>query len=736
MEDTAYSTARVFCLEYGFNVIPLQARGKTPPEKFSWKKYQTERVTEEQLEAWHKQYPGCNWGVVCGAISDLVVFDADDERALNIGEQALLGTPLRVRTGKGWHLYYRYPDGREEWLNKLNLKTQYKLNVDLQRDGKYVVCPGSIHESGKVYTMENEFPDWNYVPAFDLDEQKLAELTGTRVSVDLTDVDETSYGTTEKGNRNNALAKQVGKFCKKRPRLPLDEVKRLSFDWNQDHLVPPLGLAELERTVESIYNKDKKDHPDELDVTELSDMDGLEEVKVEEVCIELPDTITHPTGLIGEIAADIKATSVRTTDVFAVEGALALLSFIACQKFKTETGLTTNEMYICVGSSGLGKDAPKSYINKIVPLLNNGKYNYRVVTDVASDPALLTQLNEYPHTLFCFDEIGMLFKSCSKPNSPRAGLVKTFTELYSNTSAPYTKVYASKDNNKTINGHALVVQGMTVPGELFQGLSNGETTNGFLARHLPFIDDETKRLPKNFKIRKDISPEVIEKLSWLAGFNEPNDTQCEQTKDGTKITFGFNPILLYMSEEAYEFLVQKSNEWDEKQEAYENEGNFAAASLAGRAAEHAIKLSIVYFISREYKNIEFNNTILLEDMQNAWKTADWCTLKSIYSSSRAVSETEFDAFCQKILLTIEWGMRRSASKAKCKSSTNKALPGATYVQLSKALPGVPDEILKKAIRKLRKSNQIALKPGYKSTEKSKRPVDLYVLVREKDETEE
>lgn len=161
-----------------------------------------------------------------------------------------------------------------------------------------------------------------------------------------------------------------------------------------------------------------------------------------------------------------------------------------------------------------------------------------------------------------------------------------------------------------------------------------------------------------------------------------------------------------------------------------------AASFAGRAAEHAIKYSILHFISRAFKNIEFEDTIQLEDMQDAWKTVEWERLKSIHNISHAVSESDFDAACQKVLITIERAMRRSASRAKCASCPNKALPGATYAQLSRALPGIPDEILKKAISKLKKTNQVRLNPGYKSSEKSKRAVDLYYLVKEKDESEE
>lgn len=730
---TPYEYARRLLIDYGFNVFPLKPRDKSPYDGFSWKRWQTERVTEEQLEAWNEQYPGCNWAVVCGAISDLVVYDADDEKALQAAHVVLSLTPFRVRTGKGWHWYYRYPEGREDWLNKLNLKRQYGLNVDTQRDGKYVVAPGSIHESGAIYTMEELFPDWNYVPVFDLDEQKLLEETGTRVSCNLTTVS-AAYSTVEKGNRNNSLAKKVGEWCHERPRLLLDEVKRRAFDWCQEYTKPPLPLPEIIRTVESIYNKDKKEHPDELDTADLSDLDGVERVELEEVHFEAPDTITHPKGLLGRVATGIKVFNVRTTDILAGCGAYSILGNLLCQKFKTETGLTTNLMCINVGSSGLGKDAPRAFASKVIPLAG-GNLGYTVITDVASDPALINHLGDYPHTLCCFDETGMLFKACNKPNSPKAGLVKTFTELFSNTSSPYTKVYASKDNNKTINWHALGFFGSSVAGELFQGLSNGEAVNGFAARNLFFIDDETKRLPKNFRARAEIAQDLIEDLRWLANFNV-DDISTKQTEKGTEVHLGPESRILYLSDDAYAYLIQKSNEWDERQEAYENEGNFAAASFAGRAAEHAIKLSIIHFVSRVFKNIEFENTIQLEDMQEAWKTIDWERRKAIHNISHAVSESEFDAACQKVLVTIERAMRRSASQAKCASCTNKALPGATYAQLSRALPGIPDEILKKAIEKLKKTNQIRLNPGYKSSEKSKRAVDLYYLVKEKDEAED
>ncbi|MEM3192978.1 MAG: bifunctional DNA primase/polymerase, partial [Candidatus Parvarchaeota archaeon] len=131
-------------LNQGFSVIPLQARDKKP--LIDWAEYQKRKPTEEEIRQWFKDEKN-NIGIICGEVSgNLVVFDFDDQEYMpfvieDIDEVAK--KTLVVRTGKGFHVYYRIPNVSSRKL--MNLK------IDIKAEGGYVVAPPSIHPSGVRY---------------------------------------------------------------------------------------------------------------------------------------------------------------------------------------------------------------------------------------------------------------------------------------------------------------------------------------------------------------------------------------------------------------------------------------------------------------------------------------------------------------------------------------------------------------------------------------------------------
>jgi hypothetical protein len=125
------------------------------------------------IDDWWAGDPWANIGVATGSASGLVVLDVDSQAALDalidqVGN-ALLATAPAVRTGRGWHYYFRYPsDG-------IVIKNTVRLlgidGVDLRGEGGYVVAPPSVHATGALYEWigrELEPPDvptWMMMPA-------------------------------------------------------------------------------------------------------------------------------------------------------------------------------------------------------------------------------------------------------------------------------------------------------------------------------------------------------------------------------------------------------------------------------------------------------------------------------------------------------------------------------------------------------------------------------------------
>lgn len=137
----------------------IRLKGKIPAEP--WAEYQSRRMSLEEIEA--RPWPGV--GIVTGAISEIVVLDADSPEAVE--ELKRRGHPATsmVKTARGMHAYFRHPGG--ELPTRIGLGS----GLDLKGDGGYVVAPPSKHPSGSVYEwiISPEDVDLAELPAWAID---------------------------------------------------------------------------------------------------------------------------------------------------------------------------------------------------------------------------------------------------------------------------------------------------------------------------------------------------------------------------------------------------------------------------------------------------------------------------------------------------------------------------------------------------------------------------------------
>ena len=132
--------------DHGYSVIPLVPSSKKPA--IPWKPFQERRASREQVYQWWALHPTSNLGLVCGRHSGLVVIDADDSESETYMKIHLDYTPMRVRTRKGVHYYYRQP------AVPVQSKARVLLAIDKRADGGLATGLGSVHESGFVYRMD------------------------------------------------------------------------------------------------------------------------------------------------------------------------------------------------------------------------------------------------------------------------------------------------------------------------------------------------------------------------------------------------------------------------------------------------------------------------------------------------------------------------------------------------------------------------------------------------------
>ncbi len=145
MENKMLNAALEY-LKLEWNVIPVGAN-KRPPEGFSWKQYQTERVTEAHVREWWTRYPNFGIAVITGKISGIIVLDVDTKHKRDPKDFDIPATVTARTQSGGWHYYFRYPG---EHIPNSGGKL-FGEGVDVRGDGGYAVLPPTKGENGSYY---------------------------------------------------------------------------------------------------------------------------------------------------------------------------------------------------------------------------------------------------------------------------------------------------------------------------------------------------------------------------------------------------------------------------------------------------------------------------------------------------------------------------------------------------------------------------------------------------------
>jgi hypothetical protein len=144
---------------YNMGLVPLPAKAKGKSPVVNWREYEERRPTPEEFSEWFgdKKKGELNIGTLAGKVSgNLVVLDFESAGAfdtfmdtldkLNPELSSKLESSWIVKTGKGYHLYFR----------TFRELPYYKVPgvVEVRGDSKhFTVLPPSIHPSGKEYTF-------------------------------------------------------------------------------------------------------------------------------------------------------------------------------------------------------------------------------------------------------------------------------------------------------------------------------------------------------------------------------------------------------------------------------------------------------------------------------------------------------------------------------------------------------------------------------------------------------
>ena len=656
-----------------FSVIPLRPRDKKPLLA-SWAEYQRRRPTEEEVEQWWTQWPDANIGIVTGAVSGLVVVDVDGEEGLNWMRVNMPVTSVYVKTGKGWHGYFRHPGGQ------IGNRARLAPEVDLRADGGYVVAPPSIHASGHQY-------EWVFTPGLD-GWDGLAEFAPAErqpkpgLGIDLSGAKPMlTAEPVAKGQRNNRLAELTGKWITVN-KLGIDECLLMARGWNGT-LEQPLANAELEKTVQSVFHTHQRNHPGE-------DAPEAVALPAEPEEFSLPESVLHPGGLLGELMDYTEKASAVSHPVFALAGAIAAVGTLAGQKFMTETGLRTNFYCLALGYSGAGKDSPQAAIPQVFIKAGQNAQNCLAGNSVSSEAAILRWLANDAHAsaLYLLDEIGLLLTAMKRPMSPAAEIPALLMKLFSSTDRAYSRQYADENNNILVKWHHLSMYGASTPDRFWESMTRGEATDGFLARCLIFESRHDVERPKK-RTDTAVPADLLTHVKELAGLPRTVDDSNGNLSAPVPRTVEKDANAAAYFEAWAERYFELRNKYLKTDEGL--------SSLYGRAAEHAHKLALLHAISLDGKD---TRTVRMPSVQWACALVDALLTNAAAQMQGNIAESDFHKLTQRAVKAVRGYVL-----------SHKGKIGAPRWVLEKNLKGVDTIMVDRVLKKLLSEGSLVEKPS-------------------------
>lgn len=232
-------------LSLEFSVIPV-GKDKKPffnGKLFDWKKYQTEKPTEEEIRKWFSDPNVVGIGLPTGKLNGFIALDI--EAGADTSGLYLPPTVCQKTGGGGWHYLYKYP--------KFEVRSQKlsRTKMEIRGEGAYIVVSPSLHLSGNYYewAVGLEDADFSEIPKWLSEEVEQKRFIKK-------DWEKITKGVNKGEGRNINATAIIGKILHY---LPQNDWQ--SIGWNalrglNQLNIPPLSEKELRGIFKSITSKE------------------------------------------------------------------------------------------------------------------------------------------------------------------------------------------------------------------------------------------------------------------------------------------------------------------------------------------------------------------------------------------------------------------------------------------------------------------------------------------------
>jgi Bifunctional DNA primase/polymerase, N-terminal len=239
-------------IDAGFAIIPLSQSSKQPVVK--WKE-----LINDPIKKW--EFKCVNIAMLTGDYNKYVVVDCDTKDGYKGWLKHRPRTPLRVKTPKGMHFYYRHPGVYVMSDSHIVAKEGFKY--DIKGDKSYVVAPPSISGSGRQYQVcvctGNIDGNWlmpNALPVFDPSWRPMTVKTPS-MTQEVKDAYKIIQRIQAREGERDKQTYHVIMLCLEGKISEAEAIQAVT-QWHQTNCNPPWSAVEIIEKVRRVYQEKRK----------------------------------------------------------------------------------------------------------------------------------------------------------------------------------------------------------------------------------------------------------------------------------------------------------------------------------------------------------------------------------------------------------------------------------------------------------------------------------------------
>ena len=244
--EQVMQAAKVYVQEYRLSIMPVND-DKRPTRQ--WTEYRSRFATSDDVAEWG----ACNLAIVTGTLSGVIVVDCESREDAEWFLRNRATTPTMVQSRRGYHLYFKVPEG-SEIPNAARVKDEAgRSRYDVRGSGGYIVAPPSASSGWKYQTVVGHGFGRD-LPAFDpawIPEPSVSAWPTTQYTDVIAYI---SKIRAVSGNGGHDKTWEVANILKESGMDKAEAMASLA-EWNQTNADPPWPVKDLLHKIQDAYRR-------------------------------------------------------------------------------------------------------------------------------------------------------------------------------------------------------------------------------------------------------------------------------------------------------------------------------------------------------------------------------------------------------------------------------------------------------------------------------------------------